>query len=263
MFWENSIQAIKVQTSVVICTGHPFKPDPKSDHPIWEDLRSGCLQESNRTWSDLLIYFFEENDCLQFLSFDMWSSMSFLKVLQILWVMWYIQWTQKSYHVSSGCLEEIENNGKIIKLSPHELTRGFQLLLSTWDLTHASLSSSEQWFAYFIHVDNETRVYIYCINFCQTIMVPFTVCLPPIIFRGKYICDKLLCWTLLPKGWWDLSVHFYVLGRSGLLIFRAVAEPRNSGKSAKSREIRKKSYQIHVCTTYLKLISAIGAIYLP
>ena len=93
--------------------------------------------------------------------------------------------------------------------------------------------------AYFIHVDNETRVYIYCINFCQTIMVPFTVCLPPIIFRWKYICDKLLCWTLLPKGWWDLSVHFYVLGRSGLLIFRAVAEPRNSGKSAKSHEIHK------------------------
>ena len=117
--------------------------------------------------------------------------------------------------------------------------RGFQLLLSTWDLTHASLSSSEQWFAYFIHVDNETRVYIYCINFCQTIMVPFTVCLPPIIFRWKYICDKLLCWTLLPKGWWDLSVHFYVLGRSGLLIFRTVAEPRNSGKSAKFTKMRK------------------------
>ena len=127
----------------------------------------------------------------------------------------------------------------IIKLAPHELTRDGQLLLSSWDLTHASLSSSEQWFAYFIHAYNETRVYIYCINFCQTIMVPFTVCLPPIIFRWKYICDKLLCWTLLPTGWWDLSVHFYVLGRSGLLIFRAVAEPGNSGKSAKSREIHK------------------------
>ena len=70
-------------------------------------------------------------------------------------------------------------------------------------------------------------------------MVPFTVCLPPIIFRWKYICDKLLCWTLLPKGWWDLSVHFYVLGRSGLLIFRTVAEPRNSGKSAKFTKMRK------------------------
>ena len=70
--------------------------------------------------------------------------------------------------------------------------RGFQLLLSTWDLTHASLSSSEQWFAYFIHVDNETRVYIYCINFCQTIMVPFTVCLPLIIFRWKYMWQTTL-----------------------------------------------------------------------
>ena len=61
----------------------------------------------------------------------------------------------------------------------------------------------------------------------------------------------------------------------GLLIFRAVAEPRNSGKSAKSREIHKNTKNIakfaveilsntcDVCTTYLKLISAIGAIYLP
>ena len=100
-------------------------------------------------------------------------------------------------------------------------------------------------------------------------MVPFTVCLLPIIFRWKYICDKLLCWTLLPKGWWDLSVHFYVLGRSGLLIFRAVAEPRNSGKSAKFTKMRKilrNSEEIlsdTCCTTYLKLISATGAIYLP
>ena len=45
---------------------------------------------------------------------------------------------------------------------------------------------------------------------------------------------------------------------TGLLIFRAGAEPRNSQKHAKYREIQQKSYQIHVCTTYLKLISAIG-----
>ena len=35
---------------------------------------------------------------------------------------------------------------------------------------------------------------------------------------------------------------------------------RNSQKHEKYRQIRWKSYQIHVCTTYLKLISAIGAI---
>ena len=41
------------------------------------------------------------------------------------------------------------------------------------------------------------------------------------------------------QGVVGLSAHFYVLGRSGLLIFHAVAEPRNSGKSGKSREIHK------------------------
>ena len=54
---------------------------------------------------------------------------------------------------------------------------------------------------------------------------------------------------------------------TGLLIFRAVADPRNSGISAKSREtppknvknreIRKKYFQIHVGKTYLILILAI------
>ena len=45
---------------------------------------------------------------------------------------------------------------------------------------------------------------------------------------------------------------------TGLLLFQAVAEPQSSQKHAKYRAIQKKSYQIHVCTTYLKLISAIG-----
>ena len=174
--------------------------------------------------------------------------------------------------MSSGCLEEIENNGKIIKLSPHELTRGFQLLLSTWDLTHASLSSSEQWFAYFVHVDNETRVYIYCINFCQTIMVPFTVCLPPIIFRWKYMWQTTLL-NFASQGVVGFVRSFLCtrqvrasnISRSrGAAKFRKIREiPRNSQKCEKYREIWKKSYQIHVCTTYLKLISAIGVIYLP
>ena len=44
---------------------------------------------------------------------------------------------------------------------------------------------------------------------------------------------------------------------TGLLIFRAVADPRNSGISAKSREIRQKYFQIHVGKTYLILILAI------
>ena len=44
---------------------------------------------------------------------------------------------------------------------------------------------------------------------------------------------------------------------TGLLIFRAVTDPRNSGISTKSREIRRKYFQIHVGKTYLILILAI------
>ena len=44
---------------------------------------------------------------------------------------------------------------------------------------------------------------------------------------------------------------------SGLLIFRVVADPRNSGISAKYREIRQKYFQIRVGKTYLILILAI------
>ena len=41
---------------------------------------------------------------------------------------------------------------------------------------------------------------------------------------------------------------------AGLLIFRPVADPRNSSISAKYREIRQKYFQIHVGKTYLILI---------
>ena len=44
---------------------------------------------------------------------------------------------------------------------------------------------------------------------------------------------------------------------TGLLIFRAVADPRNSHKNAKYREICQKYFQIHVAKTYLILILAI------
>ena len=130
----------------------------------------------------------------------------------------------------------------IIKLAPHELTRDGQLLLSSWDLTHASLSSSEQWFAYFIHAYNETRVYIYCINFCQTIMVPFTVCLPLIIFRWKYMWQTTLM-NFASQGVVGF-VSSFLLGRSGLLIFRAVAEPQNPAKFTKMRKIPRNSVEI-------------------
>ena len=59
---------------------------------------------------------------------------------------------------------------------------------------------------------------------------------------------------------------------TGLLIFCAVAEPRISTKSAKSREIHQNTqnpakfarnlYQIHVGTIYLKVILAVGVAYL-
>ena len=48
--------------------------------------------------------------------------------------------------------------------------------------------------------------------------------------------------------------------KTGLLIFRAVAEPRISSKSAKfARNLTK---LIHVSTTSLKVILAVGAAYL-
>ena len=59
----------------------------------------------------------------------------------------------------------------------------------------------------------------------------------------------------------------YIANCAGLLIFRAGADPRNSGISAKSHEIpqktrnnaksAKKYFQIHVGKTYLMLILAI------
>ena len=72
------------------------------------------------------------------------------------------------------------------------------------------------------------------------------------------------CWTYVFK------FVFIGLYMPGLLIFRAVADPRNSGISAKSceipkktqknakyREIRQKYFQLHVGKTYLILILAI------
>ena len=44
---------------------------------------------------------------------------------------------------------------------------------------------------------------------------------------------------------------------TGLLIFRAVTDPRNSQKNTKYREIHQKYFQIHVGKTYLMLILAI------
>ena len=70
------------------------------------------------------------------------------------------------------------------------------------------------------------------------------------------------CWlnnNMLNKIFWAIY--------TGLLIFRAVTDPRNSGipaksreippKNVKNREIRKKYFQIHVGKTYLILILAI------
>ena len=44
---------------------------------------------------------------------------------------------------------------------------------------------------------------------------------------------------------------------TGLLIFRAVTDSRNSQKNTKYREIHQKYFQIHVGKTYLILILAI------
>ena len=69
---------------------------------------------------------------------------------------------------------------------------------------------------------------------------------------------------LTTKLWLSMSI---CIKYSGFLIFCVVTEPQNSSKSLRNsqkhekyHQIRWKSYQIHVCTTYLKLISTIGAI---
>ena len=56
------------------------------------------------------------------------------------------------------------------------------------------------------------------------------------------------------------SANKSAASRSGLLIFRAVADPQNPAKfpkNAKYLEIRQKYFQIHVGKTYLILILAI------
>ena len=71
------------------------------------------------------------------------------------------------------------------------------------------------------------------------------------------------------------SCSLHLALRTGLLIFRAVREPRRSGKSAKSRVIHKNTqntmkfarknikYNCLYNIIYLKLILAIWAVYLP
>ena len=78
------------------------------------------------------------------------------------------------------------------------------------------------------------------------------------IIRASYSIHSLfvqlsyirqIFYTFHPK----LSLHIY----TGVLIFCAVVDPRNSQKNAKYREIRQKYFQIHVAKTYLILILAI------
>ena len=49
---------------------------------------------------------------MQFLSYDMCSSMLSRKVLVILQVALYVQRTKRSIHASSGRLQEVKNNRK-------------------------------------------------------------------------------------------------------------------------------------------------------
>ena len=60
---------------------------------------------------------------MQFLNYNMCSYMLSLKDLHKLWVVWHIQWTERLDHVSSGCLQEVNNyQQKIIKLSAQLLS---------------------------------------------------------------------------------------------------------------------------------------------
>ena len=53
-----------------------------------------------------------------------------------------------------------------------------------------------------------------------------------------------------------MNIYRTSLTIAGPLIFRSVADPRNSPKNAKYREIRQKYFQILVGKTYLILILA-------
>ena len=76
-----------------------------------------------------------------------------------------------------------------------------------------------------------------------------------------------MCLSILGVGVFMFLKPFKTPFNSGLLIFRAVTDTRNSGISGKSheihkkkvkyREIRQKYFQIHVGKTYLILILAI------
>ena len=110
-------------------------------------------------------------------------------------------------------------------------------------VSHGSFIDFEFWMI------KATQVYSY--------LVPFT-CTSPMVF--PITCNPL-----------GRTFAWYY---SGLLIFHAVTEPPNSGQSVKSRQIHKNMKNtakfgrnlvkyMSGQHNYLKLISAIGAIYLP
>ena len=75
-----------MQASAVVCTGNKVKP-PRSDHPIWEDLAVAYKNQTEPGLiSDLVSFTFLKRikilHAISILhaSFDMWNSMSFLKL---------------------------------------------------------------------------------------------------------------------------------------------------------------------------------------
>ena len=77
-----------------------------------------------------------------------------------------------------------------------------------------------------------------------------------LIFGGAYIRRGL---SMGENLHFKIDLASLIVGRkfTELLIFRAVADPRNSQKNTKYHEIRQKYFQIHVSKTYLILILAI------
>ena len=70
----------------------------------------------------------------KFLSYyDMLSSILSRKVLVILWVALFMQRTKRSNHASRGRLQEVKNNGKIIRPSDQKVVKD-----ERWSLTRDS-----------------------------------------------------------------------------------------------------------------------------
>ena len=111
------------------------------------------------------------------------------------------------------------------------------------------------------------------VSFVESIIILHCVKLNFWATPGKagliFYCSRFLCYSNIKT---TKMIPSTSTKKTGLLMFRAVTEPRNSGKSMKSREIHKDMQNTakfgrnlikYMSVLILKLVSATGGIYLP